>query len=109
MILTLKELTELRNTIEEANQAALSHMYNADPVLVDVAPASEVMPQLGEGMLLHAGPPVQWPAMCSPMQGAVVGRFGTKAGRAPRRRRRLWLPAVLYLSNRLTTSLPSVR
>jgi len=73
VILTPKELTELRNTIEEANQAALSHMYNADPVLIDVAPASEVMPQLGEGMLLHAGPPVQWPAMCSPMQGAVVG------------------------------------
>ena len=73
MILTPKELTELRNTIEEANQAALSHMYNADPVLIDVAPASEVMPQLGEGMLLHAGPPVQWPKMCSPMQGAVVG------------------------------------
>jgi len=63
----------LQTPIETANQEALSLMYNADPVLVDVAPASEVMPRLGEGMLLHAGPPVQWSDMCNPMQGAVVG------------------------------------
>ena len=63
----------MQNPIETANQEALSLMYNADPVLVDVAPASEVMPQLGDGMLLHAGPPVQWPDMCNPMRGAVVG------------------------------------
>ena len=63
----------MQTPIETANQEALSLMYNADPVLVDVAPASEVMPRLGEGMLLHAGPPVQWSDMCNPMQGAVVG------------------------------------
>ena len=63
----------MQTPIETANQEALSLMYNADPVLVDVAPASEVMPRLGEGMLLHAGPPVLWADMCNPMQGAVVG------------------------------------
>ena len=63
----------MKTPIETANQEALSLMYNADPVLVDVAPASEVMARLGEGMLLHAGPPVQWSDMCNPMQGAVVG------------------------------------
>ena len=52
MILFRKGQTKLQTPIETANQEALSLMYNADPVLVDVAPASEVMPRLGEGMLL---------------------------------------------------------
>ena len=63
----------LQNLIDEANQAALSKLQNAEPVLVDVVPASQAMPQLGEGVVLHAGPPIQWQAMSNPMKGAIIG------------------------------------
>lgn len=48
-------------------------MLSGDPVLVDVIPASEAIPQLRERTILHAGPPVTWDRMCGPMRGAVMG------------------------------------
>lgn len=60
--------------IEQANQIAAQRILDADPVLVDVIPAIEAIPALGEGKrILHAGPPVAWDNMCGPMQGAVAG------------------------------------
>lgn len=60
--------------IETANQQALDIMLKADPVLVDVIPAEQAIPALGEGKkILHAGPPIEWHRMCGPMQGAVAG------------------------------------
>ena len=59
--------------IEDANHQALRRILEGDPVLVDVAPAAEVIPALGERVLLHAGPPIEWERMCGPMQGAIAG------------------------------------
>ena len=59
--------------IEQANKEALRRMLAAEPVLVDVRPAGEVMPALADGMILHAGPPIGWDRMCGPMKGAVAG------------------------------------
>ncbi len=61
--------------VEEANALAFERYRRADPVLVGVRPAGEVVPGLGVGerRLLHAGPPIDWAEMCGPMQGAVVG------------------------------------
>ena len=59
--------------IEKANQEALSRMLSADPVLIDVVPASTAIPELKEKMILHAGPPIDWADMCGPMQGAIAG------------------------------------
>ena len=64
---------ELVEKIEEANREALSRILAADPVLIDVVPAGEAMPELGERMILHAGPPISWDQMCGPMRGAVTG------------------------------------
>ena len=63
----------LGDTIREANSEAVKRMLEAEPVLVDVATASEVIPDLEEGMILHAGPPIDWGRMCGPMRGAVAG------------------------------------
>ena len=60
-------------TIEQANREAIRRMLAADPVLVDVVPASDAIPALQERMILHAGPPVAWARMCGPMRGAVTG------------------------------------
>ncbi len=59
--------------IEQANQEALRRILAGEPVLIDVVPASEAIPTLGDRMILHAGPPIDWPGMCGPMRGAVTG------------------------------------
>ena len=59
--------------IEEANRETLRRMLAGEPVLVDVMPAAEAIPEFKERMILHAGPPVSWPRMCGPMRGAVMG------------------------------------
>ena len=59
--------------IEQANREALGRMVSGDPVLVDVRPAAEVIPALGERVILHAGPPIEWVRMCGPLKGAIAG------------------------------------
>lgn len=60
--------------IEQANRLALEKLLGADPVLIDVIPAIEAIPALGEGRkILHAGPPITWERMCGPMRGAIAG------------------------------------
>src|SRR5262245_28416631 len=61
------------STIDQANHEALRRILAGDPVLVDVIPASEAIPDLKDRMILHAGPPIGWDRMCGPMRGAVTG------------------------------------
>src|SRR3954467_10147015 len=61
------------STIDQANQEALRRILAGDPVLVDVVPASEAIPDLADRTILHAGPPIGWERMCGPMRGAVMG------------------------------------
>jgi hypothetical protein len=61
-------------TFNQANAAVIAEIKKARPRLVDVRPAKACIPALREGMsLLHAGPPIAWPNMTGPMQGAVLG------------------------------------
>jgi hypothetical protein len=64
---------DLRQRIDAANAEALTRLNEAEPVLVDVRPAREVVPGLGERMVLHSGPPVSWARMAGAQRGAVVG------------------------------------
>jgi hypothetical protein len=59
--------------IEQANQDALRRMLAGEPILVDVVPASQAIPDLKDRMILHAGPPIGWDRMCGPLRGAVMG------------------------------------
>lgn len=52
--------------IEDANEEALRRMFGGEPVLIDVRPAEEVIAGLGDYVLLHAGPPIEWERMCGP-------------------------------------------
>lgn len=63
----------LSSRVETANREALQRILAADPVLIDVVPASECISGLGPQMILHAGPPIDWQRMCGPMRGAVAG------------------------------------
>jgi len=64
---------DIKHEIEAANEEAVRRMVVADPVLVDVAPAGEVIPGLSDKMVLHSGPPVDWQHMCGAQKGAVIG------------------------------------
>lgn len=71
----LSALASLRkSSIDKANQAALDKILAAAPVLADVRRAGELIPELDAGhLMLHAGPPIEWPRMCGPLKGAVCG------------------------------------
>ncbi len=59
--------------IEAANQRAVQRMLEAQPVLVGVARALDVIPGMRADLVLHAGPPIPWERMSGPLQGAVIG------------------------------------
>ncbi len=61
--------------VEQANATALARFLEAQPVLIDIAAARDAIPGMGGArrLILHAGPPIAWRAMCGPMQGAVLG------------------------------------
>jgi hypothetical protein len=59
--------------IEAANEQSLHKILQGEPVLIDIQPAAEVVEGIGEGLILHAGPPITWDRMCGPMRGAICG------------------------------------
>ena len=64
--------------VEAANAVAMSRFLQAQPVLSGIATARDVLPGMAQGrrLIVHAGPPIAWPAMCGPMRGAVLGCCG---------------------------------
>jgi len=64
---------DIKQKIEKANEEAVGRLTSGDPILVDVAPAGEVIPGLEGMMITHAGPPIEWDRMCGAQQGAIIG------------------------------------
>ncbi len=58
---------------DAATEEALRVVMSAEQWLVDVRPAAEVVPGMEPGLILHAGPPIEWWRMCGPLRGAVAG------------------------------------
>ena len=59
--------------IDQANTAAVNRMMEARPILKGVAPARDVIPDMKDNLLLHAGPPIEWGRMSGPLRGAIIG------------------------------------
>ena len=59
--------------IEAANQTAVERMMSARPIQKGLASARQVIPGMKDNLLLHAGPPIDWPRMSGPLRGAVIG------------------------------------
>jgi hypothetical protein len=57
----------------EADAVALAALVGARPHWVGVVPAHQVIPELTEGLVLHAGPPIEWPDCSGPLRGALIG------------------------------------
>lgn len=69
----LENLERHAEKIRAANELAVERILSAQPVVLDVRPAKEVLPNFEGKMLLHAGPPVTWEKMCGPVRGAAIG------------------------------------
>ena len=63
----------LAEKIEAANREALSRILAAQPAIIGLGIAGEVIPGMTKTTILHAGPPITWDRMCGPMRGAVMG------------------------------------
>jgi len=67
----LARLEARRERIDRANAEAFSRLVGGEPTLVDCRPAWEAL-ELPARVVLHAGPPVEWPRMCEPMRVAIL-------------------------------------
>ena len=63
----------LTQKIEAANAEAVTRLVAGDPVLIDLAPAGEVIPGLTDRKVLHAGPPIEWSNMSGAQRGSMIG------------------------------------
>ena len=63
----------IKNKIEEANKIATEKILKSRPLLLDIKPAIDVLPNMKKNSIFHAGPPIEWKRMCGPMKGAIIG------------------------------------
>lgn len=59
--------------IDQANTQATQQMMEARPVLIGLGIARDVLPNMHENLILHAGPPITWDRMSGPLRGAIIG------------------------------------
>jgi len=64
---------DIKQEIESANEEAARRLTTGEPVLVDIAPAGEVIPGMQAKMITYAGPPIEWQSMCGAQKGAIMG------------------------------------
>jgi len=70
----LKVLEDLEcEEVDQANEKAIKAVLSAEPKLVGLAMAKDVIPELKGIALSHAGPPISWERMSGPLKGAVIG------------------------------------
>jgi len=71
--LSLLEEEDIAAKIERANKEAISRLLAAQPILIGVDKAGEVIPGMTKKTILHAGPPITWDRMSEPLKGAIIG------------------------------------
>ena len=57
----------------EANNKVLEIISNSEISLVGMGVAKDVIPNMHNRLIQHAGPPITWDRMCGPMRGAIIG------------------------------------
>ena len=71
LVAALARLTD--PAVDAANDVALAALLGAQPAVVGLALARDVIPGMTATTVLHAGPPITWAAMSGPLRGAVLG------------------------------------
>jgi len=68
----LEAVRAASDAIAQANDRAVAKVLAAQPFLVGLEKALDVVPGMRKDLILHAGPPVTWERMCGPMRGGVM-------------------------------------
>lgn len=66
-------MTTLASIRSEANAEAVERLCAADPVVVDVRPAAEVLPGYSASLVLTSGAPLAWPEYVGGQRDAIIG------------------------------------
>ena len=74
LIRALSELEPYRDQIDAANREAVTRVKQSEARLVGIKLAKEVVPNLSERMILHAGPWIRYEDMAGPVKGVIAGR-----------------------------------
>lgn len=61
------------SSIDDANAEAIRRIMAGRPQIVGLGIARDVIPNMRDDLILHAGPPIEWARMCGPTRGAVMG------------------------------------
>ena len=69
----LEQLAARAEQTADANDRVVAAMQAAEPRVVGIGRAGDLLPGLDERTLLHAGPPIDWADMCGPLRGAIIG------------------------------------
>jgi len=69
----LKHIYKNYEKVHTANEKAVKILQNSYPILVDLKQAKEVIPELKNNLILHAGPPISINRLCGPVRGAIIG------------------------------------
>ena len=67
----LHQLEARHERLDRANAEAFARLTGGDAFLSDCLPAREAF-GLPDRLVLHAGPPLAWEAMCAPMRAAIL-------------------------------------
>ena len=57
--------------IDAANAEVARRLDQSVPLLVDVAPAERVLPDIGGRVLMHCGPEIEWARVCDPLRRSM--------------------------------------
>ena len=66
-------MADIKEKINSANKEVAQILMTATPIWVGCKPALEVIPGMTRTTILHAGPPIAWEMMCTPMRKGVLG------------------------------------
>lgn len=64
---------DVSGDIDQANERAVQLIFSADPVLVDVRPAADVIPGMDQRTVLTSGAPLSWDHYIGGQRDAVIG------------------------------------
>lgn len=73
LLKALDKIEKYNDVVNQANEKCVKRIKSANAILVDVEKAINVIPNMTDKTILHAGPPVEWEDMAGPMKGAVMG------------------------------------
>ena len=79
-------VTQQSTETDSANREAVQRLIDADPILVDVAPALDVVPGMTPDTILTSGAPMPWERYFGGQRAAVIGGRCTKGLPATARR-----------------------